>query len=60
MLDQTIASYTETNMNLKRSVLRAMLVGTNGMMTLMRLRKITAVRGNDGRGRIPMSRHSKV
>jgi hypothetical protein len=52
MLAQTIASYTEKNMNSKISVQDAMLVSTIGMTTL---RKIpTIIRGKDGRGRTPL------
>jgi hypothetical protein len=49
MLAQTIASYTEKNMNSKISVQGAILVGTNGMTTLRKIPII--IRGNDGRGR---------
>jgi hypothetical protein len=52
MLARTIASYTEKNMNSKRSVQHAMLVGTNRMITVRRLRKICAIRGKDERGRM--------
>ena len=49
MLAQTIASYTEKNMNSKISVQGAMLVDTNGTTTM---RKIpTIIRGKDERGR---------
>jgi hypothetical protein len=54
MLAQTIASYTEKNTNSKRSVQRAMLVGTNGTMTVSGLWKNPALRGKDGRGRTPL------
>jgi hypothetical protein len=52
MLARTIASYTEKNMNSKRSVQGAMLVNTNGTTTL---RKIpTIIRGKDEGGRTPL------
>jgi hypothetical protein len=38
MLALTIASYTEKNMNSKIGVQREMLVGTNEMITVKRLR----------------------
>jgi hypothetical protein len=38
MLVRTIASYTEKNTNLKIGVQGAMLVGTNEMITVRRLR----------------------
>jgi hypothetical protein len=52
MLAQTIASYTEKNMNSKISVQGVMLVGTNGRTTLRKIRMI--IRGKDGRGRTPL------
>jgi hypothetical protein len=51
MLAQTIASYTEKSTNSKISVQGAMLVDTNGMITL---RKIPTIRGKDRRGRTPL------
>jgi hypothetical protein len=50
MLAQTIASYTEKNMNSEISVQGAMLVGTNGMTILRNIP--TIIRGKDERGRI--------
>jgi hypothetical protein len=52
MLAQTIASYTEKNMNSEISVQGAMLVGTNGMTILRNIP--TIIRGKDERGRIPL------
>jgi hypothetical protein len=52
MLVRTFASYTEKNMNSKRSVQHAMLVDTNETITVRRLRKINAIRGKDERGRM--------
>jgi hypothetical protein len=52
MLARTIASYTEKNTNLKISVQGAMLVDTNGMTTLRKIR--TIIRGKDGIGRTPL------
>jgi hypothetical protein len=54
MLIQTIASYTERNTNSKRILQHAMLINTNGMMIVRRLRKIRAIRGKDRRGRTPL------
>jgi hypothetical protein len=51
MLVQTIASYTEKNTNSKVSVQGAVLVGSNGMTTLMKIP--TIIKGKDRRGRTP-------
>jgi hypothetical protein len=52
MLSQTIASYTEKNMNSKINVQGAILLGTNGTTTS---RKIpTIIRRKDERGRTPL------
>jgi hypothetical protein len=53
MLVQTIASYTEKNINSKIGVQGAMLVGTNKMITTRRLRMTLikrAKKGKDERG----------
>jgi hypothetical protein len=44
MLARTVESYTKQNMNSKIGVQRAMLVGTNEMMTVRRLRMSPAKR----------------
>jgi hypothetical protein len=54
MLTQTIASYTEENTNLKIIVQGAMIVGTNGMITLSKIPTIK--RGKDKRGKTLLSR----
>jgi hypothetical protein len=54
MLSQTNASYITKNTNSKGSVQRAMLVSTNGMMTMRRLKIIPAKICKDGRGRTPL------
>jgi hypothetical protein len=57
MLVQTIASYTEKNINSKIGVQGAMLVGTNKMITMRRLRMTLIKRpkkGKDERGRMSL------
>jgi hypothetical protein len=57
MLTQTIASYTEKNMNLKIGVQRGMLVDTKEMITVRRLRMIPTkrvIKGKDERRRMPL------
>jgi hypothetical protein len=57
MLALTIASYTEKNTNSKIGVQCAMLVGTNKMITVRRLRMSPtkrAKKGKDERGRMPV------
>jgi hypothetical protein len=57
MLVQTIASYTEKNINSKIGVQGAMLVGTNKMITMRRLRMTLikrAKKGKDERGRMSL------
>jgi hypothetical protein len=41
-------------MNSKRSVQHAMIVSTNGMVAVTRLRKNPVIRGKDKRGRMPL------
>jgi hypothetical protein len=58
MLTQTIASYIEKNTNSKIGVQGAMLVGTNEMIIVTRLRMTPtkrAKKGKDERGRMPLS-----
>jgi hypothetical protein len=50
MLAQTIASYTEKNTNSKIGVQGAMLVGTNEMITVKRLRMTATKRAKKGDG----------
>jgi hypothetical protein len=50
MLVRTIASYTEKNTNLKIGVQGAMLVGTNEMITVRRLRMTSTKRAKKGEG----------
>jgi hypothetical protein len=45
MLARTITSYTKKNMNSKRIIQGAMLVNTNGVMTLRKIPVI--ISGND-------------
>jgi hypothetical protein len=57
MLVQTIASYTEKNMNSRIGVQRAMLVDTNEIIIVKRLRMTPterAIKGKDERGRMPL------
>jgi hypothetical protein len=57
MVAQTIASYTKKNTNSKVGVQGAMLVSTNEMITVRRLRMTPtegAKKGKDKRGRIPL------
>jgi hypothetical protein len=51
MLAQTIASYIKKNMNSKIGVQGAMLVGTNKMVTVRRLRMTPTERANKGEGK---------
>jgi hypothetical protein len=51
MLVQTIASYTEKNINSKIGVQGAMLVGTNKMITTRRLRMTLIKRAKERQGR---------
>jgi hypothetical protein len=58
MLAQTIASYTENNVNSNICVQGAMLVGTNETITVRMLRMTPtkrAKKGNDERERMPLS-----
>jgi hypothetical protein len=50
MLVQTIASYTEKNTNSKIGVQGAMVVGTNKMITVRRLRMTPTKRAKKGKG----------
>jgi hypothetical protein len=50
MLARTIASYIEKNMNSKIGVQGAMLVGTNEMITMRRLRITPTKRAKKGEG----------
>jgi hypothetical protein len=50
MLAQTIASYTEKNTNSKIGVQGAMLVSTNEMITVKRLRMTATKRAKKGDG----------
>jgi hypothetical protein len=50
MLAQTIESYTEKNMNSKIGVQGAMLVGTNKMVIVRRLRMTPIKRAKKGEG----------
>ncbi len=50
MLARTIASYTEKNTNSKIGVQGAMLVGTNEMMIVRRLRVTPIKRAKQGEG----------
>jgi hypothetical protein len=52
MLARTITSYTEKNTNSKISVQCAMLVDTNQMTTMRKIR--TIISGKDRRGRTPL------
>jgi hypothetical protein len=57
MLALTIASYTKKNMNLKIGVQGAMLVDSNEIITVRRLRMSPtkrAKKGKDERGRMPL------
>jgi hypothetical protein len=57
MLTRTIASYSKKNMNSKIGVQGVMLVGTNKMITVRRLRMTLtkrAKKGKDERGRMPL------
>jgi hypothetical protein len=57
VLVRTIASYTEKKMNSKIGVQRAILVDTNKMITVRRLRMTPSKRakkGKDERGRMPL------
>jgi hypothetical protein len=49
-LARTIASYTEKNMNSKTGVQGAMQVGTNGTITVRRLRMTATKRAKKGEG----------
>jgi hypothetical protein len=51
MLARTIASYTEKNTNSKIGVQGAMLVGTNKMITLRRLRMTPTKRAKKARAK---------
>jgi hypothetical protein len=50
MLARTIASYTEKNTNSKIGVHGTMLVGTNEMVTVRRLRMTPTKRAKKGEG----------
>jgi hypothetical protein len=52
MLARTIAFYIEKNTNSKMSIQGAMLVGTNIMITLMKIP--TIIKGKNGRERTPL------
>jgi hypothetical protein len=57
MLARTIKSYIENNMNSKIGVQRTMLVDTNEMIIVRRLRMNPikrAIKGKDERGRMPL------
>jgi hypothetical protein len=49
VLARTIASYTEKNMNSKIGVQGAMLISTNKMITMRRLRMTSTKRSKKGR-----------
>jgi hypothetical protein len=57
MLARTIKSYIENNMNSKIGVQRTMLVDTNEMIIVRRLRMNPikrVIKGKDERGRMPL------